>query len=175
MLHAFRDDERRRITVTATGTVSFVDLVTFVERSTGRRRVGVRGAPWRTGGYDRRDGSGLERRRRAYRRDRDSARAWAGGGWSPRTSNTSQRRKCTRRCWRRAGGRIAVFSTIAEASEWLDRQFAEAESGWAASDWTSTCRTTPGRASGSMIWFAAAAKAGSARPTLIARGGTTTA
>jgi hypothetical protein len=32
MLHAFRDDERRRIVVTASGTVSFVDLVTFVER-----------------------------------------------------------------------------------------------------------------------------------------------
>src|SRR5712691_3847154 len=32
MLYAFRDDGRRRITVTATGTVSFLDLATFVER-----------------------------------------------------------------------------------------------------------------------------------------------
>jgi hypothetical protein len=32
MLHAFRDDERRRITVTASGLISFLDLVTFVEQ-----------------------------------------------------------------------------------------------------------------------------------------------
>ncbi len=32
MLHAFRDDERRRITVTASGVVSFLDLATFKRR-----------------------------------------------------------------------------------------------------------------------------------------------
>ena len=126
MLHAFRDDERRRITVTATGVVSSVDLVTFVE-------LQLAGAAW---GY-----AVLHDARMATTdvtaQDLSDVVghiddiATVRGRGPVAVVCTDERYLTTSQAYahllNRAGGRIALFNTMAEASEWLDRQVAEAE------------------------------------------------
>ena len=126
MLHAFRDDERRRITVTATGTVSFLDLATFIERQLvgeARGYAVLHDARMATTDVTARDLSDV------VGHIDDIA---TGHGRGPVAVVSTNKRYLTTphvcaHMLNRAGGRIAVFSTMAEASGWLDRQIAGAE------------------------------------------------
>jgi len=124
MLHAFRDDERRRITVTASGTVSFVDLVTFLERQ-------LAGDAWRYA---------VLHDARAATTDvtvQDLSEvvghideiATIRGRGPVAVVSTHERYLTTAKIYadmlNLGGGRIAVFGSMMEASDWLDRQIAD--------------------------------------------------
>jgi hypothetical protein len=123
MLHAFRDDERRRITVTASGVVSFLDLAAFIDEH-------LAGGAW---GY-----SVLHDARATITdvttQTSDIVRHIQAIGGGLRRGPvavvaTDDRYLTTARNYadlaNKTGGRMAVFSDLADASEWLDQQIAD--------------------------------------------------
>jgi len=125
MLHAFRDDERRRITVTASGVVSLLEVATFVHQH-------LAGGAW---GY-----AVLHDARAAITDDTTQTSDIVGhiqaiGGGMRRgpvaVVATDDRYLTIARSYaglvNQTGGRMAVFSDLVDASEWLDRQIADAE------------------------------------------------
>jgi hypothetical protein len=126
LLHTFRDDERRRITVTASGTVSFLDLATFIEK----QLVGdtwtyavlhdARTAATDLTAQDSSDVIGHMQEIADGRRRGPVAVVATDPGYLTTAQTYAD-------LLNRAGGRMAIFSNIADASDWLDRQIVEAD------------------------------------------------